>query len=92
MKGPPFLCNVSERVVPVSWTPCLHWCYIRLISSLSFVTERSLKSAVAVCNPTGDHRMDLTDFQLGTKVIPGLLWCLVLFSEIHRSVWLVASV
>lgn len=74
MKSFPFLSNVSERVVPVSWTSYLNWWYVRLISSLNSVTERSLKSAVTVCSPTEDHSMDLTGFQLDTKVISGLLW------------------
>lgn len=95
LKNLPFLPNVSERVVPVSWTSYLNWWYVRLIS-LNSVTERSLTSAVAVCSPTEDHRMDLTGFQLDTKVILGLLWCLAVFSgkcsETHGSAWLVASV
>lgn len=96
MKSFPFLCNVSEMIVRGTWTFYLDSGYVRLISSLSSVTERRMKSAVAVCRPTKDHWMNLNGFQLDTEVILELLWCLAVLSGelcgLCRSVWVVASV
>lgn len=55
-----------------------------------------MKSAVTVCSPTKDRWMNLTGFQLDTKVILEVLWCLAVFSDklgrICGSVQVVASV
>jgi len=70
---------------------CQAYCFFKLC-----YIEQRMKSAVTVCSTEKDHFMNLTGFQLDTKVILELRWCLAVFSgklsELCVSVQVVASV